>query len=78
MAGVSGGVWFRYVEMKEDGGMEVYGGKELAQQYLLRLITCMDQLFLDQHHVSTSVVAEVDLYHFKAAGRTYVDQCRLC
>jgi len=58
----------RYVSVCEDGGMAVCGGKELAQQYLLRLISCMDQLFLDQRKVSTSLVADVDLYHFKAAG----------
>ena len=54
--------------MSVDGSVEVCGGKELGAKYLLRLVHCMEKLFLDKHTVSPSLVADVDHYVFKQAG----------
>ena len=54
--------------MSPDGSVEVCGGKELGERYLLRLVNCMEKLFLEKHRVSPSLVGDVDQYVFKVAG----------
>ena len=57
----------RYVKMENDC-IEVCGGKELGERYLLRLIHCMEKLFLEKNKVVPSLVSDVDQYVFKVAG----------
>ena len=52
----------------ENGCIEVCSGKELGERYLLRLIHCMEKLFLDKNKVVPSLVSDVDQYVFKVAG----------
>lgn len=59
----------RYMDVRGDGSIEVCGGKELGKNYLLRLIKCMDQLFLEKHRVTPALVGDVDLYVFKQTGK---------
>ena len=58
----------RYVKVESDGCMEVCGGKELGERYLLRLIQCMNKLFLEKNKVVPSLVSDVDQYVYKVAG----------
>ncbi len=59
--------------MDSKGCMEVCGGKELGERYLLRLIHCMDKLFLEKNKVVPSLVSDVDQYVYKAAGQCWVN-----
>ena len=58
----------RYVRIETDGSMLLCGGKELGERYLLRLIHCMEKLFLSKNKVVPSLVSDVDQYVFKVAG----------
>lgn len=60
------------MEIGPDGSMEVCGGKELKEQYLLKLVHCMEKLFFDKNKVVPSLVSDVDQYVFKVAGRLSV------
>ncbi len=59
----------RYVSVDGEECMEVCGGKELGERYLLRLIQCMDKLFLEKNKVVPSLVSDVDQYVYKGAGQ---------
>lgn len=48
--------------------MKVCGGKELGERYLLRLVNCMEKVFMEKNKVIPSLVGEVDQYVFKVAG----------
>lgn len=54
--------------MEADGSVVVCGGKELGERYLLRLIHCMEKLFLVKNKVIPSLVSDVDQHVFKVAG----------
>ena len=56
------------MNVDSDGCLEVCGGKELGERYLLRLIQCMDKLFLEKNKVVPSLVCDVDQYVYKFAG----------
>ena len=58
-----------YVKMESNGTMEVCGGKELGERYLLRLIHCMEKLFLTKNKVVPSLVSDVDHCVYKMAGQ---------
>ena len=49
--------------------MEVCRGKELGERYILRLVQCMDKLFLEKNKVVPSLVSDVDQYVYKLAGQ---------
>ena len=59
----------RYVEVDAEGYMEVCGGKELGERYLLRLVHCMEKLFLDKNKVIPSLVTDVEQHVYKATGK---------
>jgi hypothetical protein len=61
------------VKIESDGSVVVYGGKELGERYLLRLIHCMEKLFLDKNKVVPSLVSDVDQYVYKVAGKYLMD-----
>lgn len=54
--------------MCEDGCMQVCGGKELGEKYLLRLVHCMEKLFLEKNKVVPSLVTDVEQHVYKATG----------
>lgn len=58
----------RYVKVEDDGCMEVCGGKELGEKYLLRLVHCMEKLFLEKNKVLPSLVTDVEQHVYKATG----------
>lgn len=59
---------YRYVKVEKDGCMEVCRGKELGERYLLRLIRCMENLFMEKKKVVPSLVSDVEQYVYKVAG----------
>ena len=61
----------RYVTVDADGCMEVCGGKELGEKYLLRLVHCMEKLFLEKNKVVPSLVTDVEQHVYKATGQSY-------
>lgn len=63
----------RYVAVDSDGCIEVCGGKELGERYILRLVQCMNKLFLDKNKVVPSLVSDVDQYVYKLAGQYWID-----
>ncbi len=58
----------RYVVLEDNGGIEVCRGKELTEKYLLRLIKCMESVFLEKNKVLPSLVTDVNQYVYKVAG----------
>ena len=59
----------RYISVDDHGCVELCGGKELGDRYLQKLVSCMETVFREKHNVVTALVADVNQYVYKNAGK---------
>ena len=58
----------RYINVDNDGAIEMGRGKPLQDSYLQKLVSCMEQLFYDIHSVVPSLVADFNQHVYRSAG----------
>ncbi|XP_019851334.1 PREDICTED: deubiquitinating protein VCIP135-like isoform X2 [Amphimedon queenslandica] len=58
----------QYVSLEDDGSIVLARGKPLQEAYIQKLVSCMDQLFLERYSVSPSLVADFNEHVYRKAG----------
>lgn len=57
-----------YIQLAENGSYELCRGKPMQDSYMQKLVSCMEKLFYQQHHVSPSLVSSVNQHVYRSAG----------
>ena len=68
MWGAAESLLLQYVELCQDGSIELCRGKPLQDGYLQKLVASMEQLFYSQYGVLPSLVADVNQHVYKSFG----------
>ncbi|KAG8441977.1 hypothetical protein GDO86_010959 [Hymenochirus boettgeri] len=57
-----------YIKFEEDGSCVIGGDRSLQDKYLLRLVSAMEEVFMNKHGVHPSLVADVHHYFYRRTG----------
>ena len=57
-----------YTELDDNGSLEMCRGSTLKDNYLQKLVQCMESLFFQRHSVVPSLVADVNQHVYRSAG----------
>ena len=66
--GVNESYLTKYINIDNNGSIELACGKPLQDSYLQKLVSCMEQLFYSIHGVMPSLVADYNQHVYRSAG----------
>ncbi|KAF4076646.1 hypothetical protein AMELA_G00217500 [Ameiurus melas] len=58
----------RYVSLEVCGGCVIGGDRSLQEKYLLRLVSAMEDVFIEKHGIHPALVADVHQYVYRRTG----------
>ncbi|XP_039610533.1 deubiquitinating protein VCPIP1 [Polypterus senegalus] len=58
----------KYVKLQADGSCLIGGDRSLQDKYLMRLVSAMEEVFMDKHGIHPSLVADVHQYVYRRTG----------
>ncbi|XP_026993689.1 deubiquitinating protein VCPIP1 isoform X1 [Tachysurus fulvidraco] len=58
----------RYVNLEPCGGCVIGGDRSLQDKYLLRLVSAMEDVFIEKHGIHPALVADVHQYVYRRTG----------
>ncbi|XP_066508884.1 deubiquitinating protein VCPIP1-like [Hoplias malabaricus] len=58
----------RYVSLEPCGGCTIGGDRSLQEKYLLRLVSAMEDVFMEKHGIHPALVADVHQYVYRRTG----------
>lgn len=58
----------KYVSLDSSGSCVIGGDRSLQDKYLLRLVSAMEDVFMDKHGIHPSLVADVHQYIYRRTG----------
>ncbi|XP_028834527.1 deubiquitinating protein VCIP135 [Denticeps clupeoides] len=58
----------RYVSLDVDCGCVIGGDRGLQEKYLMRLVSAMEEVFMEKHGIHPSLVADVHQYVYRRTG----------
>ncbi|KAM4605758.1 deubiquitinating protein VCPIP1 [Polymixia lowei] len=58
----------KYIKLEADGSCVIGGDRSLQDQYLMRLVNAMEEVFMEKHAIHPSLVADVHQYVYRRTG----------
>ncbi|XP_006634063.2 deubiquitinating protein VCPIP1 [Lepisosteus oculatus] len=58
----------KYIRLESDGSCVIGGDRSLQDKYLMRLVSAMEEVFMDKHGIHPSLVADVHQYVYRRTG----------
>ncbi|KAI5092945.1 deubiquitinating protein VCIP135 [Silurus meridionalis] len=58
----------RYISFEACGGCIIGGDRSLQEKYLLRLVSAMEEVFIEKHGIHPALVADVHQYFYRRTG----------
>ncbi|KAI1889091.1 hypothetical protein AGOR_G00175490 [Albula goreensis] len=58
----------KYIHLEQDGSCVIGGDRSLQDKYLMRLVSAMEEVFMEKHGIHPSLVADVHQYVYRRTG----------